>query len=126
MGRGTRAQPSRGRARGDGAGDGSPVPPQDDADDGERVRYHVSVPLGMWEVRLHLRMTTIVSQRAVLTPAARAQLNQTDVRRDTGSKLCRLGLARKLRLGARWVRARRRSACIARRVTRLARRAASA
>jgi hypothetical protein len=26
------------------------------------------------------------------------------VKRDTGSKLCRLGLARKLRLGARWVR----------------------
>jgi hypothetical protein len=51
MGRGTRAQPSRGRAKGDDGG-GSPVPPQDDAaDDGERVRYHVSVPLGMWEVR---------------------------------------------------------------------------
>ena len=51
MGRGTRAQPSRGRAKGEDGG-GSPVPPQDDgADDGERVRYHVSVPLGMWEVR---------------------------------------------------------------------------
>jgi hypothetical protein len=56
MGRGTRNQPApRERRRGgaDGGGDASPVPPGgDDDNDGERIRYRVSVPLGMWEARL--------------------------------------------------------------------------
>jgi hypothetical protein len=55
MGRGTRNQPApRERRRGgaDGGGDASPVPPGGDDNDGERIRYRVSVPLGMWEVRL--------------------------------------------------------------------------
>ena len=55
MGRGTRAQPTRGRERGgspDSAdGDAQPRGDADGANDGERVRYTVSVPLGMWEAR---------------------------------------------------------------------------
>ena len=115
MGRGTRAQPARERerrGRRDGGGGSSPRPPEhggdgdgDDAD-GERVRYTVSVPLAMWEVRLSRQHAARCALMGGARRAASAQLNQTDVKRDTGSKLCRLGLARRLRLGARWVRAR--------------------
>jgi pre-rRNA-processing protein TSR3 len=38
------------------------------------------------------------------TTSCALQLNQTDAKRDTGSKLCRFKLARQLRVGSRWVR----------------------
>jgi hypothetical protein len=38
------------------------------------------------------------------TTSCGLQLNQTDAKRDTGSKLCRFKLARQLRVGSRWVR----------------------
>jgi hypothetical protein len=57
MGRGMRNHPVRERKRGAEAGDGSPVPRQEEAPgaDGEKIRYHVSVPLGMWEARTRAR-----------------------------------------------------------------------